>query len=324
MKKSIVLIVMFLVLIPLFGCKKTKAYEGSIYQFGTIIKISIKAEKDLVETHYNNICDIFEHFDKISNPYFDYQNNVYAINHATDFIEVDDDLLDILNLAIEFKEITNGHFNILVGNVANVYKNIIDGARDDLSDAEISSYLKEINESIIEIDGNKVKINGTAKIDLGAIAKGYALKKVKEYILENGISEYIINCGASSLAMGEKSGGYFVIGIKYDEANKVYIKNYDLGCSSSNEQSRIINGKKIHHIVNPLTCTPSNNHEAVYLIGEDSAILDILSTAFMSMEIDEIRDLCNRYDLYYIVYNDSDTVYKTIDGVYYDSKTYEE
>lgn len=322
MKKKILLFVMFFLLIPLFGCSIQKAYEGTAYYFGTVITISIKADKEDVSEHFENICNIFEHYDLISSQYTRADNNVYAINHSSDFVTVDEDLVDMLKLALELKEKTNGHFNVLVGNVANDYKDIIYNGKEALSNT-LDYYIDEINNSNIIIDGLNVKIEGSAKIDLGAIAKGYALAKVKEYLQGNSITEYIINCGASSLAMGEKSGDYFIIGIKYDESNKLYIKNYDLGCASSNEQFTYIGEEKIHHIINPLTCLPSSNHEAVYLIGEDSSLLDAFSTAFMSMELADIRRICTEYNLYYIVYDNNDIVYKSIDGVYYDSKTYQ-
>ena len=318
MKRVLMMFLLIFLVTPLFACSYEPQKEGAIFAFDTAIDIKIRAKKEELNTHFDNICDIFFHYDALCNRYYSSEgNNVYTINNSKDFVSVDKDLIDLLEYALWVKEETNGHFNILVAEISDIYKEIIDYGEILPSYNELDKKLEEMNSSKIIISNDMVKIEGNAKIDLGAIAKGYALSKVKEYLIKNNIKYYLINAGSSSLALGDKDGEAFIVGIKYDENNVVYIKDLDLGCASINEQYTIINGEVYHHIVDPTTAKCAKNHESVYLIGENSAMIDAFCTAFMSMELDEIKKICEKYDLEYIIYDEGDVMYKSSEGQYY-------
>ena len=250
---------------------------------GAIVMDEDNCMVDVAKFYMDFICD--ESCGKCSPCRIGTKRMVYTINNSDDFVLVDSKLIDVINYALSVKDETLGHFNPLVGNISDTYKEVIYGERGMPTDSEVNSLLEELNSSRIVIDGNKVKIEGNAKLDLGGIAKGYALSVVKEYIIQNGIKHYLINAGSSSLTMGEKNGAYFAIGLMYDSSRTIYIKNGDLGCASINEQKINVDDGVVHHIVNPLTARPAKNHVAVYLVGSDSKKIDAYATAFMSMEL---------------------------------------
>ena len=319
MKKRLLMIILVLFLAPLFACSNEKAMEGSIYAFGTFIEIKIKANKDNVMKNYDDIRDIFFEYETLCDAINPRDiNNVYTIDNSDDFVLVDSKLIDVINYALSVKDETLGHFNPLVGNISDTYKEVIYGERGMPTEAEVNTLLEELNSSRIVIDGNKVKIEGNAKLDLGGIAKGYALSVVKEYIIQNGIKYYLINAGSSSLAMGEKNGTYFAIGLMYDSSKTIYIKNGDLGCASINEQKINVDDGVVHHIVNPLTARPAKEHVAVYLVGSDSKKIDAYATAFMSMELGEIGEICLSNGLEYIIFDSNGEVFESHPGSYYE------
>lgn len=317
MKRILFIILLLFSVTPLFACFSDNSIEESIFAFDTIIEVKIRAPKEKINEHYEKVCDIFYYYDDISNAYIDNgKANVCRINESDDFIEVDSELVELLKFSLSMMEKTNGHFNPLIGNLSNYYKRLIDSGETSIDQEYVLAELANMNASRIVFDGNRVKIEGKAKIDLGGVAKGYALSKVREYLQENNIHYYLINAGSSSLSIGNKSGEYFVVGIKYDSNNILYIKDLELGCASINEQYLKGDERLIHHIVNPLTGYPDTLHTSVYLIGEDSGLIDAFATAFISMELSEIKKLCEENDLEYIIYNE-DEVFKSNEGHYY-------
>ncbi len=318
MKKRLLILILVLFIAPLFACSNEVAREGVIFAFDTNIEIKIRANRDLVNKYYEDVCDIFFHYDALCDNYSNRDiNNVFTINNSEGFIEVDKDLIDVINAALKAKEETSGHFDPLVGSIAQVYKDIIHGLRDYPDSDEINLMKDELKNSKIVIDGNKVKIEGNAMLDLGGIAKGYALSLVKEYLLENNIHYYLINAGSSSIAMGEKNGGYFAVGLMYS-SGAIYIKNGDMGCASVSNQQTFIGEKRIHHIINPLKCEPAEEFFAVYLIGRDSKMIDAYATAFMSMTLDEIESICLKNDIEYIIYDNDMKAYSSTEDSYYE------
>lgn len=305
------------------GCVNTKkAKNGSIYAFSTYIDITLHYEEEQnINEIYQNVINIFNEINKLTNRFEEYQdiNNIYTINNSSDFVSVDQKLLDVILLSLELKEETNGYFEPLIGNLSVLYKNIIQNEQLDSSlipsEDLIESELENIKNSKILVNDNQIRIDGEASLDLGAIAKGYALLKVKEYLESVNITHYIIDAGMSSIIVGEKPiDEYYTVGM-YNVNETIEIKNKCLGTSSISPQKVIYENQLYHHIVNPKTGKPDHQFDTVYIIGDNPALIDALTTAFISMTQEEIADLVFKYQekgikIEYYLYNDNKLVYK--------------
>ncbi|MFA7111149.1 MAG: FAD:protein FMN transferase, partial [Bacilli bacterium] len=167
----------------------------TIYPFSTYLTMNFYNENN-VDIDY--IEDLINEYDKLADPYNSYEgiNNVYTINNSSDFIEVDTKLYDLIKYSEDMRIKTSGYFNPLIGNLSLTWKNAIENKA--LPNEEIiSQELEEISNSSLEFSDGKIKINGEANIDLGAITKGYVLNVLKDYLKENNISKYLINGGNS-------------------------------------------------------------------------------------------------------------------------------
>jgi len=132
------------------------------------------------------------------------------------------------------------------------------------------------------------KSGGKGEIDLGGIAKGYAIDKAKDVLDDWDVGEAIINGGTSTvLALGRE--WELGIGGPWGEKagfTKVMLKDQALSGSGTEV--------KVSHIINPKTGARAQQHLAAWAVHPSAASSDALSTAFMMMESRDIESLCRR------------------------------
>jgi len=309
--KSKLLFPFLLLSISLTSCGNS-TYTKNLYVFDTsffTIKLFEGSSEDL-----NNISSIVVNLDKEFDAYKHYDDitNIYDINHADNYLEVSDDIISVLNLSNQMKEATNGYFNPLIGNLSNLWKTSLDSSVIP-SDTDIQNCITEMNNSSILFDQNRVKIAGDATIDLGAVAKGFALSKIKEYLSNSKITHYLIDGGRSSLLLGEKNSGdgYFNIGI--DQINNGYFKskNCAYGTSSIFEQQVTIDNKDYSHIINPFTGMAESEQDLVILVGDDPAVLDVLSTTLMLLPVSSFANFESTYSISILAMKNDEITYQT-------------
>ena len=301
-KRYISIMLLFLTSIFIFSCNKMATKQSTIYAFDTTIEISFVAPTEKIDMIYKDITDLIYLYNDLANRYEEKEiNNIYTINHRSDFVEVDNHLIALLKEALDYQEKTSGYFNPLIGNISDIYKTIINTkSLETLSTLE--QELDNMNNSQIIINDNQVKIIGDATIDLGAITKGYCLREVTNYLKNHNITNYLLSAGYSSISLGTKSkNSPYRVGLRYDD-KVLELKNTTIGCSSMHEQNTVIEGITYHHIVNPLNGLCENHYSTIYLIGEDPSMIDAYVTAFFNMDLDSIHSICTNNNLQYLIY----------------------
>lgn len=311
MKKIFLLFLIVFSSFLICSCSKenSKEYTEFLYGFDTTIELKYKCEKNKADKIYNDISNMVKKYHQLTTRYDEYGNNVYTINHSTDFVEVDTELIDILNLSIKYQNDTNGYFNPLMGNITSIYKDVIQN-KDTSKLLNLDTELDNLNNSKLIIEGNLVKIEGNATLDLGAIAKGYALEKIRKYFIEEGITQYLVNGGQSSIILGEKEGSFYKVGLKYTDSKVLSLKNTSVSVSSLNEQQVSIDDKTYHHIVNPLNGSNEFLYTTIYVIGTDASMIDAYSTAFFNMPLELIKEICEKENIQVLIYNNNDVLYE--------------
>ena len=133
------------------------------------------------------------------------------------------------------------------------------------------------------------------KVDLGAIAKGYAADEVARVLKESGVEHAIVNLGGNIMTLGgNPNGNPWRIGIqdpfnpRGDFLGVVFVKDQTVVTSGTYERYFEENGKKYHHILNPATGYPiENNLHSVSIITDKSIDGDGLSTAALLIGLEE-------------------------------------
>ena len=206
------------------------------------------------------------------------------------------------------------YFNPLIGNLSRLRKESL-ANKEVLSETIISSELLKMNNSSFELfkENSKYYIqrNGAARLDLGAFAKGYSLDILNEYFLSKEIKNYLIDAGNSSILLGEKpdNNGYFTVGLKDISNAYLELKDCFIGASGVSTQGVKINDKMYSHIINPFNGSAINNYDYVFVKGNNGGLCDVLSTSFMIMDVDTVKELEKNYNVEAILYKDSKIIY---------------
>lgn len=316
MKKKLIFLVLLLSF-ALVSCNSLKVNKcNPIYAMDTVIEISFYNTKDY-ETHYKKIKEIYYIYDELADDFVKSTKyeNVKSLNENRKIENASIELVELLSESIKLSEKTNGYFNPLIGRLSHLWKDSIQSDTPYILDEElVENELKIMNESQIIIEGNTISIKGDANVDLGAIAKGYATNKAKEYLESVNVKSYIINAGASSVTLGDKGDDEFNIGLSKPLESglikKVRKSNISIGTSSYKHQHKKVNDYVVHHLLNPFTGYPSNNYTNVNVMCDNATLCDAYSTAIFSMSVDEAIKFAEDNNIDILLY-DNEILYES-------------
>jgi thiamine biosynthesis lipoprotein len=133
------------------------------------------------------------------------------------------------------------------------------------------------------------------KLDVGAIAKGYAVEMVARSLEEKGITGYVLNVGGNVRTVGTKADGSpWTAGVENPAEDEdapylayLALDSRSLVTSGSYQRYYVVDGKRYHHIIDPATLMPSEGFVSVSIVCPSSAQGDALSTALFCMTVEE-------------------------------------
>lgn len=253
-------------------------------------------------TYYNQLYDIYNSYDGI--------NNIKTINDNAGVkpVEVSQDIIDLIKFGNEMYYETDGEINIAMGAVLSIWHNYREAGLDDVANASLPSDA-ELEEAAAHTDIENVIIDESAKtiylsdaqmsLDVGGIAKGYAVERVVQESQERGIDHMLLNVGGNISCIGTKGKqGDFNIGIQNPdlESDEPYIETVEISDGtcvvSSGDYQRYyeVDGQRYCHIINPDTLFPATDFKQVSIVTDDSGKADAYSTAVFNMTLGEGQD----------------------------------
>ncbi len=313
MKKNLIALGTLLIATTLSSCSFSATYSDTFLSLDTYISISITTTGD-GNTHLKNIKNIYKDIDIVADNFEAHNGkSVYDLNQNRE-LELSDSLKSLIEVSIDAKNKTNGYYNPLIGRLSEKWKDAIEN-NEILSDDVIQSELEIMNNSSIKIEDNKAIITGDANLDLGGIAKGYATELVHDYLVENNITEYLINSGESNIIVGNRSNKY-TVGLSKALSDGLYTKlkltDKAIGTSSPKYQNNEIDGVLYHHILSPFTGYPVNNYESVNVICDNSIFTDCYSTAIFVMDLEYAKQFIYENNISAILCSNNEIIYKKL------------
>ena len=241
-------------------------------------------------------------------------SKISKINSRDSTVVVDDFFIETFQLSNQIYKETNGLFDPTIGVLVNAYGFGPNKKQENLSQKQIDSLLQFVGFDKIALNANKTisKKYSQTFIDFNAIAQGYSVDVVVNYLKSKGIENAIVEIGGELFALGKNTieNKNWVVGIddplqKPEERTliaKVNLEN--LGMATSGNYRKVMidekTGKKFVHIINPKTgLAQKNNVLSATVLSKSSAISDGYATAFMLMSLQESKlFLQNHKDLY--------------------------
>ena len=304
--------------LPLISCTSDFVLESKVFYFDTMVDIKLfEGNRYYLEFAKYTLSEV----DKLSDNYhLRDANNVYAINRSNEEMDVEPDWYDLLCKSFSVQAQGATYFNPLCGSLAQLWKDSLANNTVPSEEAIATELTKMNNSSLSFVTDSSVRRNGDATIDLGGIAKGYALDLIHDVYEQNNIYKYLINAGSSSILLGKKptKSGYFAVGIKDLEGVYLKLKNCFVSCSGKSEQSVTIDGVTYSHIINPVTGSAVTLNDAVIVVSDSGYLGDALSTSMMMNTIEEIQEIEETVGVKTIVIRKGKKVYSHKDlKIYY-------
>ncbi len=232
--------------------------------------------------------------------------NLRTINDLQDGVHrtvtVDRRIIDLLLYAKELYTLTDGRMNIAMGSILSIWHDYRTEGLDDPANAELPPMERllaaaehtDIANLVIDEEACTVTLTDPKMtLDVGAIAKGYAVEMVAQSLEKKGISGYCLNVGGNVRTIGTKPDGKgWTVGLEDPLGGNDYIAYLSLSgqslvTSGSYQRYYLVDGKRYHHIIDRDTLMPAERFVAVSVLTPHSGRGDGLSTALFCMPIEE-------------------------------------
>ena len=227
-------------------------------------------------------------------------------------VKVQPELSALIARALEFSALTGGAFDITYASVGYLYDY---RAHARPSEEEIAARLPSVNWRHVVVDREASTIRFAregVRIDLGCIAKGYAVDRGIGILRDMGMRHGTVTAGGDSRILGDRRGRPWVVGIRHpDDRARVIarIPLEDAALSTSGDYERYFDegGQRYHHIINPKTGHSAGALRSVTIIGPDATLTDGLSTSVFVLGPEHGLELVERL-------GEVDAVLVTADG----------
>ena len=207
-------------------------------------------------------------------------------------VEAGEELFGLIQRSLDISVLTLGAFDITYDSVGQHYDF---RERKRPSKPDIEDGLKMIDYRLLEMnagDGTVRFLADGVRINLGGIAKGYAVECGADLLRELGIAHAIVTAGGDSRLIGDRHGQPWMIGIQ-DPRNEslvaIRIPLEDEAISTSGDYERYFDedGIRYHHILQPQTGEPAKGMHSATIVGPDAVITDALSTSVFIMGVEK-------------------------------------
>lgn len=278
------------------------------------------ADSEASASHFETAVSLFSRYNELFDIYNDYEgiSNIKTINDFAGIapVTVDGEIIEMLTEARNFYELSNHEFDVTIGSLLQVWHAYREEGTElnaEGKDGSVPS-AEELQTAAVQKGWDKIEIDAEAStvyitdpdvsLDVGGIAKGFAVEKIAEYLssLED-IGTVTINAGGNNRTInGKPDGSTWNVRIQNpDGGSRMILVSAEGSVSfvTSGDYERYYtadNGKRYHHIIDPETCFPADRFRSVTVITEDSGAADCLTTSLFTLSIDEGKKLLSAYE----------------------------
>lgn len=262
------------------------------YVMGTVLEIAIEGlESQPAARALDELYDEALRLDRMLSIY-DPESQISRINRTAGhgIQRVDPEVVELLKLSVAYSELTRGAFDVTIGPLVDLWSEAA-GRNEWPTAAELASARRLVGaKKISTVSGDGVSIAGAGvKIDLGGIAKGYALDRMLPLLERRGIESALLSFGqSSSWAVGAPAGSpgwrLLVRGPEGGFAGVITLRDQALSASGSQGQLFEIDGRRYGHIIDPRSGEPLTRARQAVVVAQRAALAEALSLALLVLD----------------------------------------
>lgn len=268
---------------------------------GTVAYVELWSESsEQASKAIREAMDELKRIDKLMSPY-DTASELYKINHQAVFspVVISVELFTLIEKSLYYSRLSGGAFDISFSSVGRFYSYPKSQAP---SAQKIAHLLTSINYKKIILDKKTNTLflqDPEMALDLGGIAKGYAVDNAVERLKLLGITSAIVSAGGDSRILGDRSGRPWLIGIQHprikgQHALRIPLSDTAISTSGDYERFFIQDGVRVHHILDPISGRSAHDVQSVSILAPLAVDSDALSTTVFVLGVKKGLQLINR------------------------------
>lgn len=299
--------------------QKPQLYRGSVFTFGTIVDYSIATTDPALA---QRATDAIQHD-------LDYMNVAFHAWHpgplgrinqllaTTGFFTVNPSVMPLIKESRQLSIESQGLFNPAIGHLIKLWGfQSDDGVQDHAPPTaeQIQAWLTK-KPSMSDLVFKNIQMRSTnpaVRLDLGAVAKGYAVEQIIHHLKDLGIKDAILNAGGDIKAIGQHPDGRpWYVGITHPRQKDKVLAGVDImpgeSVFTSGDYERFFTykGHRYDHIIDPRTGYPADQTQSVTVITPSAARADAAATALFIAGPKEWPRIARAMHIKYVLLIDS-------------------
>jgi len=293
-RKTILLALLILLLPAILSCspKEQELLKRTQFIMGTLVEITVREpDQRKAQSAISLAFDEMRRLEKLMSTHLP-DSEISRLNAkagAKASLTASPEVLEVIRRGIYWGNQSNGALDISIGPVSRLWK--FDNDNPTIPDTKrLAEAVGLVNFREIKIDKSNVRLKQPGmSLNLGAIAKGYAVDKAMKVLEKNGVRHALINAGGDLKVMGQRKDGQpWNIGLQHPRQPEKMIASFALSdgaiATSGDYQKYFIKeNTRYHHILNPKTGYPVSGVMSATVVTETVMDADALSTALFVM-----------------------------------------
>ena len=262
----------------LLGCHPVSLQEQQAYVFGTKVDVVVVSENPAIAQEA--IRTVLQEFDRWHRSYHAWEpselttlNEAIAAGHPH---TVSPALADFIREAQTFARQGDHLFDPGIGQIIALWGFHHDEFKAELPDPSALARLQQAHPSIadLHLDGTTVTSrNRAVALDFGGYLKGVALDRAATLLKEKGIHNALINIGGNVMALGDKEGRPWRIGIQHPRqpGPLAIVELHDgeaIGTSGDYQRYFELDGHRYSHLIDPRNARPVEHTMAITVLTQ--------------------------------------------------------
>ena len=316
-----------IVIIILAGSLSSCEHKGQYVTYtgntqGTYYLVTYQSPKNV--SYEADIKQLLDDFSAALSTY-DPSSLISRINQNDPTAVVNDLFRTVFNKAVEVNKASNGVFDITIAPIVNFWGFGFTDEKPEINTQKIDSLLQYVGMNKIRIVGDRVvKDLPQILLDVNAIAKGYSVDVIADFLLSKGVKNFLVNIGGECVARGVNPDGIIwklgvekpIDGARYGETQQaiIFLNNRAMATSANSQRFVVIDGVKYAHTIDVKTGFPvAHNLLSATVIADDCMTADAWATVFMASGFEKTIEFLQMHPEFeaLLIYSDENGDFRT-------------
>lgn len=305
MNRPILVIVLMVLLIAGAWWRLSGQEEGQVRRsqiiMGTLVEITaFGPDTGKLDEVVSRAFSEMSRIEDLMSPHVE-TSDVTLLSKAVGQQKVSEETAEVIRLGLEIAQRSEGAFDLSMGRLIDIW-DILNENPQVPEEARIRQAMDGLGPGGLSLEGRMVsKSNVDLQVDLGSIAKGYAVDRAWQLLKDGGVQNASVNAGGDLRLLGDRKGRPWRIGLVHPrKAGEVLavLPSADEAVVTSGDYERYfeVDGQRYHHLIDPRTGYPANLCQAVTVVAPTADLADGLATAVFILGPEKGLKLMEEWD----------------------------